>query len=156
MRVASLAVAVGCWVWGALASAAVPASMPASARLEAGATYDALQRTVRIREVSLSPDGTRVAWVESVPGTAEAARLQVKELAHPERAPVRVTASKDGAPCAEGSLSWSPDGRWLAFLSTAGGGPRPAALRGGRVGGGRPRAEAHDAEGRAGGAEVVA
>ncbi|GMT97724.1 S9 family peptidase [Corallococcus caeni] len=121
MRVASLAVAVGCWVWGALASGAVPApSTPAPARLEASATYDALQRMVRIREVSLSPDGTRVAWVESVPGTAEAARLQVRELAHPERAPVRVTASKDGAPCAEGSLSWSPDGRWLAFLSTAG------------------------------------
>ncbi|NOK11399.1 S9 family peptidase [Corallococcus exercitus] len=121
MRVASLAVAVGCWVWGALASGAVPApSTPAPARLEASATYDALQRMVRIREVALSPDGTRVAWVESVPGTAEAARLQVRELAHPERAPVRVTASKDGAPCAEGSLSWSPDGRWLAFLSTAG------------------------------------
>ncbi|RKG56089.1 S9 family peptidase [Corallococcus sp. AB011P] len=118
MRAASLAVAVGCWVWGALASGAVPA--PAPVRVEASATYDALQRMVRIREVSLSPDGKRVAWVESVPGTAEAARLQVRELAHPERAPVRVTASKDGAPCAEGALSWSPDGRQLAFLSTAG------------------------------------
>ncbi|NOJ94037.1 S9 family peptidase [Corallococcus coralloides] len=118
MRAASLAVAVGCWVWGALASGAAPA--PAPVRVEASATYDALQRLVRIREVSLSPDGTRVAWAESVPGTAEAARLQVRELAHPERAPVRVTASKDGAPCAEGSLSWSPDGRQLAFLSTAG------------------------------------
>ncbi|NBD09806.1 S9 family peptidase [Corallococcus silvisoli] len=116
MRAGSLGWVLGLGVWGALASAAVPVS----ARPDVGATYDALQRAVRIKQVALSPEGARVAWVEWVPGTAESTRLQVRELAHPERAPVRITASKDGAPCAEGSLAWSPDGRRLAFLSTAG------------------------------------
>ena len=122
MRAASLGlVVVGLW-GSAVASGAVPT--PAPVRPEAGAVYDTLQRTVRFRQVALSPDGARVAWVESVPPRegvpAEAMKLQVVERAHPERPPVRVTASKDAALCAEGSLAWSPDGQRLAFLSTAG------------------------------------
>ena len=122
MRAASLGLVVGCLLGSAVASGAVPTPVPA--RPEAGAVYDTLQRTVRFRQVALSPDGARVAWVESVPPgagvPAEAMKLQVVERAHPGRPPVRVTASKDAALCAEGSLAWSPDGQRLAFLSTAG------------------------------------
>ncbi|RKH20244.1 S9 family peptidase [Corallococcus sp. CA047B] len=123
MRAGSLGLVVGCLLWSALSAGAAP-PVPAPARPESGAVYDALQRTVRIKQVALSPDGARVAWVESVPVTegarAESTRLQVLERAQPKRPPLRITASKDGAPCAEGSLAWSPDGKQLAFLSTAG------------------------------------
>ncbi|MFP2912402.1 S9 family peptidase, partial [Pyxidicoccus sp. 3LFB2] len=88
------------------------------------AVYEALQRTVRFRQVALSPKGRHVAWVES--GSAEAGPktggsiLQVLDLSEPDAKPFRITVCLGPHACNEGSLAWSPDGERLAFLSDAG------------------------------------
>jgi dipeptidyl aminopeptidase/acylaminoacyl peptidase len=86
--------------------------------------YDALLRAVRFRQVSLAPNGKRVAWVES--GSAQAGAnpggslIQVLDLAEPDAKPLRITACLGQRSCNEASLAWSPDGLRLAFLSDAG------------------------------------
>jgi dipeptidyl aminopeptidase/acylaminoacyl peptidase len=91
------------------------------------AVYDALQRTVRFRQVALSPDGERVAWVESGSprsGPGGGSIIQVLHLDEPDAKPFRVTVCLGHSACNESSVAWSPDGRRLAFLSDAGlGGP---------------------------------
>ncbi|WP_240359227.1 alpha/beta hydrolase family protein [Pyxidicoccus trucidator] len=86
--------------------------------------YEALQRTVRFRQVALSPNGKRVAWVESGSPQAGAnpggSLIQVLDLTESEAKPVRVTVCMGQHSCNESSLAWSPDGRKLAFLSEAG------------------------------------
>jgi dipeptidyl aminopeptidase/acylaminoacyl peptidase len=96
----------------------------ASARPTVDAVLAALDRTVRFKQVALSPDGARVAWIETVhdatsPGP-DKPLIQVVERARPEAPPVRITASADATLHDESELAWSPDGKQLAFLSEAG------------------------------------
>jgi len=68
--------------------------------------------------VALSPDGGKVAWIESAPGKTEGelatVSIYVKDLREPSAAAKRVG---DAAQMAHG-LAWSQDGK-LAFLSDA-------------------------------------
>jgi dipeptidyl aminopeptidase/acylaminoacyl peptidase len=72
-------------------------------------------------QVSLSPDGTRIAWVQSLKDKsgAESGNSVIYgrpvDGSHPAH---RVSASA-GAPRAEGDVAWSPDSRTIAFLSDA-------------------------------------
>jgi dipeptidyl aminopeptidase/acylaminoacyl peptidase len=80
------------------------------------AALDSLSALHDFRQVALSPDGGKVAWIESAPGKAEGepatVSVYVKDLRDPSAAAKRIG---DPAEMAHG-LSWSQDGR-LAFLS---------------------------------------
>jgi dipeptidyl aminopeptidase/acylaminoacyl peptidase len=72
------------------------------------------------RQAEISPDGRRVAWVESLSGSDAApspgSAIYVAELSAPASAK-RITAGLDKAPHDEHDFAWSPDSERLAFLS---------------------------------------
>ncbi len=72
------------------------------------------------REASISPDGTRVAWVESVVGKNHTptrnSTIYWEDLKSNSN-PKRVSAEKGAEPCAEHDVAWSPDSKRIAFLS---------------------------------------
>jgi dipeptidyl aminopeptidase/acylaminoacyl peptidase len=73
------------------------------------------------REVAISPDGKRVAWVEGLAGEGGEPSSQtaifVADLANGGGSPRRITAGDGKSGHAEHSVAWSPDGDRLAFLS---------------------------------------
>lgn len=75
-----------------------------------------------ISEAVISPDGRRVAWVESLSGKNGApsgkSAIYVADWKS-GGAPQRVTAAGGGAAAAEGSVAWSPHSKQIAFLSDA-------------------------------------
>ena len=85
--------------------------------------YDTLFSSRSFTQVALSPDGSRIAWVESLPPEAgrssDATAIWVAERLHPERRQrLQAVPGKDGE---DSGLAWSPDSKQLAYLSNAGG-----------------------------------
>ncbi len=83
---------------------------------------DQIFAVTRFRQTAISPDGHRVAWVQTLKAedgspTANAA-IYVAPLSNPAAAR-RISADKSGAPHEEHDVAWSPDSRQLAFLSDA-------------------------------------
>jgi dipeptidyl aminopeptidase/acylaminoacyl peptidase len=66
-------------------------------------------------QVAISPDGKRVAWVESIKPGASA----IYVVATAGGAPQRLTAGTGAASYDENSIAWSPDSKRIAFLSDA-------------------------------------
>ncbi|HEV2618043.1 MAG TPA: S9 family peptidase [Candidatus Acidoferrales bacterium] len=75
-----------------------------------------------ISEAVISPDGRRVAWVESLSGKNGApspnSAIHVAEWKS-HSAPLRITAATGGAAAAESNVAWSADSKQLAFFSDA-------------------------------------
>ena len=74
------------------------------------------------QQAEISPDGNRVAWVESLPGpggvrSANSA-IYVAGLSAPN-ATTRITAGDGKTAYEEHDVAWSPDGKSIAFLSDA-------------------------------------
>jgi dipeptidyl aminopeptidase/acylaminoacyl peptidase len=78
------------------------------------AMLDSLAGGHSIRQVAISPDGQRVAWVED--GGSEHG-IFVCGLASPASSRRRITAGAEATE--EREIAWSPDSRQLAFLSNA-------------------------------------
>jgi dipeptidyl aminopeptidase/acylaminoacyl peptidase len=66
-------------------------------------------------QTAISPDGSKVAWVESRTGGTSEIYVSTITGANVRR----VTARKNGAALAEDSIAWSPDSKRIAFLSDA-------------------------------------
>jgi dipeptidyl aminopeptidase/acylaminoacyl peptidase len=73
------------------------------------------------RQATISPDGTHVAWVESLAGEGGGSAIYVQDLESSGSQPGRVSAAKDGSTAHEEDVCWSPDSKQLAFLSDAAG-----------------------------------
>jgi dipeptidyl aminopeptidase/acylaminoacyl peptidase len=82
------------------------------------ATLDALAGEHGIRQVAISPDGQRVAWVEEGHG-ASPHGIFVCTLASPASTRRRISAGGGDEASEEREIAWSPDSRQLAFLSNA-------------------------------------
>jgi len=86
------------------------------------AVIDSLSHVRELTNAAISPDGAHVAWVQSRedPGTGEVTlSIYLADLRKPASAPRRVTAGNGTAEHHEREVSWSPDGKRLAFLSDA-------------------------------------
>ena len=81
------------------------------------ATLDSLAGGHSIRQLAISPDGQRVAWVEAIGSSS--AGIYVCTLAAPAAARRHITAAGEDGASDEREISWSPDSRQLAFLSNA-------------------------------------
>src|ERR1700674_5323082 len=120
------------------ASASAQTKPPAKASPPGNAAMDALFGLREFMQAEISPDGKRVAWVESLPGPGGApsdnAAIYVAELSAPKAAKRITAAAELSAPkgakrvaagaggktaCEEHDLAWSADGKRLAFLSDA-------------------------------------
>jgi dipeptidyl aminopeptidase/acylaminoacyl peptidase len=82
---------------------------------------DSLLRVREFKEVALSPDGKRLAWVEGLLGDNGApsgnSAIYVVELGTAGAKPRRISAGNGTAAHEEHDLAWSPDSKRLAFLS---------------------------------------
>lgn len=85
----------------------------------------AIRAMFGVREISeavISPDGLRVAWVESLPGKngAPSANSAIYVANRSGVGPARVTAASGGTAASEKDIAWAPDGKRLVFFSDAG------------------------------------
>ena len=82
----------------------------------------ALFATRRFEQAVISPDGRRVAWVETLIGKNGApsgnTAIYVSDVA-PKTPPKRLTAVVGAGDHEEGNVAWSPDSKHVAFLSDA-------------------------------------
>jgi len=76
-------------------------------------------------QVAISPDGTRVAWVQSSANASGeptgGSAIYVQDLRSTNSKPKRISASTDIQAATEDTISWSPDSKHLAFLSDVAG-----------------------------------
>jgi dipeptidyl aminopeptidase/acylaminoacyl peptidase len=91
----------------------------AQQRTSLDSVFDSLASVLNIPEVSISPDGTRVAWVQEVRRAAKPACAATAAYWQSLDRPTAPLPVSDGGACEEGGIAWSPGGQSIAFLSDA-------------------------------------
>jgi len=100
------------------ASAQDAAAAKAAGRAHIDDVLKGLNRGRSVGQVAVSPDGTRLAWLQ--PGK-DGGEIRVAALGDLTKS-VRVTAAaKPDQHCREGQIVWSPDAKALAFFSDCAG-----------------------------------
>ncbi len=99
----------------------IGSSAPAQSPPSISSVLDAQRQVKSYSSAVISPDGTRVTWVEGLEDRGgSSTRLSAVWTAPAAGGkPVRVTAAADGKNHRELGPAWSPDGQRLAFLSDA-------------------------------------
>src|SRR3954466_14221312 len=85
-----------------------------------GPMLDRLDRVRGFHQTAISPDGTRVAWVEDVSAGQGTTAIFMRVIGANDRPAHSITAANDGRGHKEDGVAWSPDGHTVAFLSDAG------------------------------------
>ncbi len=102
---------------------APPAAKP-TAKPKPASALDAVVKTLfaahTFEQAAISPDGKKVAWVETLQGkdgaTTGNTAIYVSDV-KANATPKRITAGSGTAAHAEGNVAWSPDSKHIAFLS---------------------------------------
>src|SRR5581483_3875984 len=88
----------------------------------AGISASAQSTTKSFKEVAISPDGSRVAWVETALDAesqpAGGSAIYVQDLKSANAQPDHISAKCAGN-CDESGIAWSPDSKHIAFFSDA-------------------------------------
>jgi dipeptidyl aminopeptidase/acylaminoacyl peptidase len=85
-------------------------SAPASGFPSPGPAPSSQRRAITIAQISVSPDGKRLAWIDR-------GEIFVAPLASIDQSQRVTAAASPGGSCTESDLAWSPDSAALAFLS---------------------------------------
>jgi dipeptidyl aminopeptidase/acylaminoacyl peptidase len=110
-----------CWIAAVLLPASFLLAQPARRALK----IDDMHRFHDVRDVQISSDGTWVAYtVNTVDAVADKSDTDVWITSWDGQKHLRMTTSTES----ETAPRWSPDGRWLAFLSS-----RPGKAKGNQV-----------------------
>ena len=111
---------IGIFAGIALMGSVANAQSGSKAKTAHGAATEAMFGVRSFPQAEVSPDGKRVAWVESLPGAGGApspnSAIYVAEISAPA-AKKRITAGDGKAAHEEHDIAWSSDSKRLAFLS---------------------------------------
>jgi dipeptidyl aminopeptidase/acylaminoacyl peptidase len=89
-------------------------SIPKDPRI--GTLIEALGKTKTPSFAAISPDGTTVAWAVQEGGGSQ---IRLSDAVNPDPAKEKIVGPKSSvANCGSSEPKWSPDGQWLAFVSS--------------------------------------
>src|SRR5579862_7676074 len=105
---------------------AVEARLKAAEKPKAASPIDDVIQTLfathHFEQAAISPDGKKVAWVETLTGKDGAPNGKTSVYVADREGtapPKRISATAGAVTHAEGSVAWSPDSKQIAFLSDA-------------------------------------